>query len=328
MTSPAKNLLLLRLDALHHDVTKVDAAVARAEQRGQYLRDAYDQLKLHIGKLRTVENTLSALVNVMKDDPTDVENLGPKIRALLEDAAVNLSNQLDQAEPLTKDVLAAISRTLHSLNLAMATTVSLKDPEKLKASLNRRCRDLKKELQELRSTVAEESTTATRPHWETYQKLLDEKARPIFVEYVDFLGGLTVRDTGLDDLVCEMTEALLLRYNSLTKRSLPLPGRQAALGNALESVVLLGFPEWSIWASRWSATRSGSPTPRSRRRADSLRSSIASRRSPAGSTMRLLAEITGRTRVPARSWSSSCSRTSSRPIRWACPTRVQRCCCG
>jgi hypothetical protein len=72
-------------------------------------------------------------------------------------------------------------------------------------------------------------------------------ARPVFIEYVDFLGGLTVRDTGLDDLVCDMTEAVLGRFKSLTKRSLPLPGRQAALGNVLNSVVLLGFPEWSIW---------------------------------------------------------------------------------
>lgn len=33
----------------------------------------------------------------------------------------------------------------------------------------------------------------------------------------------------------------------MTKQPLPLPARQAALCKALDTVVLLGFPEWSIW---------------------------------------------------------------------------------
>ncbi|MCS7477439.1 hypothetical protein ACFFQW_22095 [Umezawaea endophytica] len=44
-----------------------------------------------------------------------------------------------------------------------------------------------------------------------------------------------------------MTDALLTRFRVATGRSLPLPARHAGLGNALDSVVLLGFPDWSIW---------------------------------------------------------------------------------
>jgi hypothetical protein len=240
MPNATKNLLLLRLDALALDIIKVRAAVKRAEQRGQYLREANDYLVPHIRELRTVRDTLSALVRTMDEE----EEIGE----LLSDASLTLERDLKQAPELVEKVLTGVTQTVKSLKLAMATTVSLKDPSlALQESLNKRCGELEGSLTELRGKVNADGSAASRGHWETYQKLLDDVARPMFIEYVDFLGGLTVRDTGLDDLVCDMTEAVLARFIPLTNRSLPLPGRQAALGNALESVVLLGFPEWSIW---------------------------------------------------------------------------------
>jgi hypothetical protein len=238
--SSAKNLLLLRLDALALDITKVRAAVERAEQRGQNLREAQETITPHIRELRTVRNTLSSLVHAMDDETAFAD--------LLADASLNLERDLKEAPRLVEAVLAAVHKTVDCLQLAMATTVSLKEPSlALQHSLNQRCGELEKSLNELRSRVPTDGAAATREHWQAYQSLLEDLARPVFVEYVDFLGGLTVRDTGLDDLVCDMTEAVLGRFKPLTSRSLPLPGRQAALGNALGSVVLLGFPEWSIW---------------------------------------------------------------------------------
>jgi hypothetical protein len=240
MPNTTKNLLLLRLDALGLDIVKVSAAVERAKQRGQYLREANAYLGPHIRELRTVRDILSALVRTMNEE----EEIGE----LLSDASLTLERDLKQAPELVENVMTGVTQTVKSLKLAMATTVSLNQPSlALQQSLDQRCGELERSLSKLRTQVTTAGSVAAREHWETYQKLLDDVARPIFIEYVDFLGGLTVRDTGLDDLVCDMTEAVLGRFIPLTNRSLPLPGRQAALGNALDSVVLLGFPEWSIW---------------------------------------------------------------------------------
>lgn len=232
------DLLALRLEALKLDIHKVEAAVERAECRGHDLEQARDHLKASRRAWRTIKGALQELADVMQDDP--------RIAKLLEESSEDLAARLTKVYtqsigPFGK-VLAALN---DSLEQATGTAVQL-DDRALQSSLEGRCSDLMAEIEELLAEVARSPEDRMR-HWAAYQRLLDGTARPIFVEYVDFFAGLTLRDTGLDDRVCEMTDALLRRFKLATQRSLPLPARQAALGVALHSVILLGFPEWSIW---------------------------------------------------------------------------------
>jgi hypothetical protein len=232
------DLLALRLEALKLDIHKVEAAVERAEGRGRDLEEAREHLKLARRSWRTVRGALQDLMEAMGDDP--------RIGELLEESHEDLATRLlrvssHSVEPLGK-VLGALNE---SLEQATGTAVQLDDCA-LQSSLEGRCSDLIADIEDLLAEVSRSPGNRT-VHWAAYQRLLDGTARPIFVEYVDFFAGLTLRDTGLDDRVCEMTDALLRRFKLATQRSLPLPARQAALGVALHSVILLGFPEWSIW---------------------------------------------------------------------------------
>lgn len=233
------DLLTLRLDALELDIEKVRVAVSRAQDRGHFLEEAGKRIAPCIPKLRKVQRHLGGLITAMEDDAVLMGQV----------AELDLDHELKETPQLVEDVLARVRDTIDGLGQAMITTVTLTNPalRKLEASLNRRCREINDKLEVLKTAVAAGDASSRRAQWSEYQALLDGVARPVFAEYVDFLGGLTVRDTGLDDRVCDMTDALLSRYKTVTDRSLPLPARQAALGNALDSVVMLGFPEWSIW---------------------------------------------------------------------------------
>lgn len=239
MTHPGE-LLPLRLTALEQDINTVRAAVRRAKLRGQFIEKATKRIRECTPQLRGLRATLNALNDAMTEEP--------RIGELIGETSFKLDEYLRDLPDLTKELVGAVQDVADNLGRAAATTVSIDDRSKaLEASLERRCDELSNELKELRTKVDTESHEKRREHWKTYEVLL-VKARPVFCEYVDFLGGLTVRDTGLDDRVCEMTDALLNRFVGTTpQKSLPLPARQAGLGYALDSVVLLGFPEWSIW---------------------------------------------------------------------------------
>ncbi|MEV6492377.1 hypothetical protein AB0M20_27705 [Actinoplanes sp. NPDC051633] len=234
------DLLLLRLDALRLDIEKVRYAVRRAKERSQFLENAGRYIKPCRGPLQALRTRLQSLVDAMEEEPD--------IADMIDNASLDLAGQLRGAPDIVTQLLDSVAGTSNCLRQAMASNVSLEDRSlALEASLDRRCNELQEDLKELKRTVEGSSAAQRRTQWMEYQNLLDGVGRPLFVEYVDFLGGLTVRDTGLDDRVCEMTDAVLARFRVATRRSLPLPARQAALGNALDSVVLLGFPEWSIW---------------------------------------------------------------------------------
>lgn len=233
-----QDLLVLRLDALELDIKKVLAAVTVAKDRGQLLEDARHQIGACRSLLRAVQGSLDRLMTAIEDDP--------KILELINESSHNLDRDLCEAPKTIGVVIGNVRNAFENLGELASTAVTLGEPEALQSSLEQRCDELTRAIDELRGNLTAES--GIRPaHWQEYRQLLNDRARPVFAEYVDFLGGLTIRDTGLDDRICEMTDALLGRFTALSRRPLPLPARQAALGNALDSVVLLGFPEWSIW---------------------------------------------------------------------------------
>jgi hypothetical protein len=230
------DLLLLRLGALNLDVIKVSSAVERAGIRSHELHSALNLLQPCQSKLRAVSDRLQRLFNAMEQDDVrdflDGQELSDDLKAIPTPLAV---------------AIKGVQQVTEFLEHAKTATVQIND--KLAHSLNDQCSELRDKISVLERDIRRSPAEDHRKYWKEYQDLLDNVARPVFVEYVDFLGGLTVRESGLDDSVCDMTAALLTRFSLVTERTLtlPLPARHAALGTALNGLVLLGFPEWSIW---------------------------------------------------------------------------------
>lgn len=234
------DLLRLRLEALEKDIEKVSGAVERAKERSQFLTTARDHIGPCEGRISYVAELVTALVKSLNKQPQIGRQLNSTRHRLVED--------LQDAEGLMADLQDAVTETWQQVDNACKRTVNLdKQSSTLQDSLRNRCTKVCEGIAVLKTDVRGSNAEELPGLWARYKKLLDTEARPVFTEYVDFLSGLAVRDAGLDDRVCGMTDGLLTRFEGATGHPLPLPARQAALGSALDSVVLLGFPEWSIW---------------------------------------------------------------------------------
>lgn len=88
--------------------------------------------------------------------------------------------------------------------------------------------------------------------WEQYSGTVFRETNKVFCEYLDFLSGLALRDTGLDQGMCRIADRLLRDGGRLpgnfTWDSLTIPAQREALQDTLAKIVRLGFPEWTIWA--------------------------------------------------------------------------------
>ncbi|MFI5712843.1 hypothetical protein [Kribbella sp. NPDC051620] len=245
MPSPQQQLLLIRLDVLDDDVTKVAGAVDRARQRGSKIDEieaglaGQQSVTTRIGELKDIVSKVEVRLREPDDIGFDIDEV----------AVEELGRQLSEVTDGLEDVYKRVLEARISLRQLKATIVVLGDRVTSQSSLDRACGELHTKVAELRAKASAENLdgASLRELWREYEDLLITEGRPLFGEYVDFLGGLTMRDTELDDRVCAMTDALLSGFKSVTGHYLPIPARQAALSNALDSVVKLGFPEWSVW---------------------------------------------------------------------------------
>lgn len=90
---------------------------------------------------------------------------------------------------------------------------------------------------------------AAAAEWRATAGKVYDTSQPIFSEYVNFLGGLALRDTGFDENVCRIADELIKDCGQLGYtewKSLTIPSWQGAL--TLARIIRMGFPEWTIWA--------------------------------------------------------------------------------
>jgi hypothetical protein len=103
--------------------------------------------------------------------------------------------------------------------------------------------------------------------WEQYRTQIRDQSDVLFSEYVEFLGGVALRDTGLGGLVpsplhpdeaeynrdvCHMADELIRQIYYIGSEglwhSMAVPGRRHATAGTISRMIRLGFPEWTVWA--------------------------------------------------------------------------------
>lgn len=88
-----------------------------------------------------------------------------------------------------------------------------------------------------------------REAWRNYNDVYRD-TESIFADCVEFLGGLALRVTELDEGICELADELMDHCEVFTGAawaSLTLPARQEPVRVPLTRMILLPFPEWTIW---------------------------------------------------------------------------------
>ncbi|MEV6349208.1 hypothetical protein [Actinoplanes sp. NPDC051851] len=247
------DLLRIRLNELREDmaqVTKIVETAARRQQRVSQL--------LHMG---ADISTGLAGARKMLIDLADEMSRNDEVSEALDGFEIPRSVEKrlgkDWPDPdgprwlaaftsLLADVhedIITMGRSLDDLNQAM---IALGDTEEI----NGRCNRIDGLVAGMQTDLLKGvKTRATL--WSEMEVLLDTDGRAVFVDYVDMLAGLTLRDNGLDDRISELTDALIKELDVATTLR-AVPARPADISDAATrplpgSLVKLWFPEWAIW---------------------------------------------------------------------------------
>jgi len=107
-------------------------------------------------------------------------------------------------------------------------------------------------LKDLRSTRDQLNQAATANGEfldNAWKQAVGEQNQSIFTDYVDFLGGLALRDKGWDNSICQIADELISSCGNLLQSkmwdALTIPSSHGAV--TLARIIRMGFPEWNIW---------------------------------------------------------------------------------
>jgi hypothetical protein len=261
MTAPELTLLRTRLEALIGDVEEIRTSVAGVGARSGHLkaisvqlREAVEALQLLGGEIGDLPQRLRELENyeaVLQADPGLVDRLG-KSKAL---AQVARSRVVE-----VRQNFSAIERSL----------VKIDRSNVLISKLSGMCGTLRRQLKKLQQDL-DNPQNSPKGLWSRYDELVTVYAQPLFDAYVDYVGGLAVRDNRLDQEICTLSDDLI---NSLVNQTyLSIPAREAAL--SLTAMIKLGFPEWTVWGVPLAAHEAGLSVLTTHNEAESLRETVA-----------------------------------------------------
>jgi hypothetical protein len=91
-----------------------------------------------------------------------------------------------------------------------------------------------------------------RAAWRRYIEINSESQK-IFLEYVDLMSGLAIRDKELDSRICWIADELVMQcavdYTFTADLiSLTVLAQQEALNRSMARILRLRFPEWTVWS--------------------------------------------------------------------------------
>src|SRR5205085_5768616 len=170
---------------------------------------------------------------------------------------------LTQAQEQLKELQRLMSETRKVLMLVQNRFTQIQENNELKKALEEMlsksaenwANELRPIAQELEHGGDPQQQAAIRRRaWQDYISTGFERKRVVFAEYVDFLGGLALRDTGFDRGICRLADELIRSCGRSWPRdtpqwqSLTIPTSQETMSKTLAELIRMGFPEWTFWA--------------------------------------------------------------------------------
>ena len=261
----ASLMLKIRADALKANLERVKAFLRRAPDR----RERIAILEERLSELDDLAVTIDAAVYKAKKELNFERRELPAILPDLQKLVTKLQNKLSGVEAdvlklqdttvtaLAKvktiiDIVADMKTSCFSISIPPREAVG----KRLSSDLIRRTRDPEAKLTQVQDALAKNLPDGKI--WETFVSA-NLTSQDIFAEYVDFLGGMALRDVGFDEGISQMAEDFIETYiSSITNRPsnhwLALPAaRNEAVARTLARIVRVGFPEWTIWALPFTA---------------------------------------------------------------------------
>lgn len=220
--------------------------------RAEGLRANLDRIK---DLLTQVPNRRTDL-NKLKKDLTNISTLLRKVRS----AVFNAKMEIEDSAPAVSKALGETEEQMDTVGKA------LRDVDGFIVSMGQKCfliqeKDIGKSIEEdLNNRIGRQiqaltdiETALQRPaadlqqKWKTFLETANEINRDVFAEYIEFLGGLALRDTGFDAGISQVAEELIQTY-SPDRKNMAIPARRHAVAMTLPRIIRVTFPDWTIWA--------------------------------------------------------------------------------
>jgi len=232
---------------------------------------------------------LKIRLEALKSNLTQIQNIYDSVMARrqeIDQLSVNIENARNHLDKVASNVtflkLSAITKSGKQLvdpSLMVYITTAYEEVEVLSKALNEAMENIgaiqirRPNIEAIANAVKEELDDTTKDWfttintnlealrkqgptkpvlekaWRDYTGILTEKLNLVFSDYVQFLGGLALRDAGLDAHICQIADELIKSCGAIGRthwNALTIPASQEAV--TLARSIRMGFPEWTIWA--------------------------------------------------------------------------------
>jgi hypothetical protein len=235
-------ILRTRLEALEVNIGRVREFVSDLRKRNGYIDDMQNYVDGSRAQLKSVANTIFSIRH--DDRLSDHDDIGDKL--------VTAQSTIDA---VLKD-LTALGRSVESLQ-DICFRLSRQEGSgiglELRQGARKRPDALSKAIGDVRASL-QQTPPKSAEAWELYRTKVHDQTESLFAEFVEFIGGLALRDIGLDEGVCELSDVLMrTRWFGQSSEVLTIPSRPDAVSMTWAQIIRLGFPEWTIWALPFTA---------------------------------------------------------------------------
>lgn len=238
-------IIRIRLETLKNNLAKIRCILESVKDRRAEIDRLSDDLKRAAEKLKfvgkniydvraTSQNTFAekkiddSLMNLLKLAEAEALSL----RELLGNIASDISAIQRRWTPLDKSFEAAFEASLK---------------EDLDERIGASSKKIDRDIDAL--DAVERGEDRLEQAWCDYNEIMSEQSQLIFLDYVEFLGGLALRYAGLDEGICRIADELMRSCGSFGRThwsALTIPASQEAM--TLARSIRMRFPEWTIWA--------------------------------------------------------------------------------
>jgi hypothetical protein len=245
----------VRTELLKRNLRQVERVIVEVRERQKELKDFSDFLQESVSKILSLAGDVHMAIGESSTRLED-SNLEEEFRQYL----INILEQGDQSNELVRSKLRDMRKNALAKVQEMQSR-SVQIEENVKGKLGSEATDWihnleqisekKKQAEEKEKSDPKAAAELMQKVWGEDFRNINKNSQRIFEEYIDFLGGLALRDTNVDLGICQIADALVQKWVEAAEiewRSLTIPTRQDRLEMSLAHIIRLGFPEWTIWA--------------------------------------------------------------------------------
>ncbi len=254
-------MLRIRAEVLKASLERVKNFLENAPSRRKDIEKLEGELKALMIVATNIDSSVYSAKSMIVDEigwdlPATPSELQKRVEEL-QGICRTLKTQLESILKVTKDATDRVTSTVGAVREMKAKCFQIQRDEPVGLRLND---DLAARTKEPAKVLAQVQQTLTKSlpdagAWAKYGNA-NRTSQDIFAEYVDFLGGMALRDIGFDEGISRMAEDLIRTYTSNHPPIYPsaLPAaRREAVAKTLARIVRVGFPEWTIWALPFTA---------------------------------------------------------------------------